>query len=397
MNKYIDDILCSEFEVSPQLKLKYFDILVFITITLVAIIARISLFPYESNDYKVFLLPWFEQLKSAGGLNGFGLSIGDYTPPYIYIMTLLTKLPIDSLVSIKTVSIIFDFIGAIILMKLVYNQTSKPSTAIFAYATFLFAPTILLNSAMWAQCDIIFTAFLLLCVYYFTKERPFLATIFFGVAMAFKLQAIFLAPLLILLWLRNKMKFRHFLLIPGVYLISILPAFIMGRPFGELMTIYFSQAGQYESLSLNSPNLFTWVDSDSGAILSIAGIAVCFCVILLILYYSMTKKITITTKEIIAFALLFSLIVPFLLPHMHERYFYLADVLAILYAFTFKKRAIIPIAVILSSFASYTPYLFGITPIDLKLVAIVMLAVIYFIVKDIMNLVDKNKDILIDN
>ena len=63
----------------------------------------------------------------------------------------------------------------------------------------LFAPTILLNSAFWGQSESTFTAFLLLCIYFLMAEPSNLACLAFGVTFAFKLQAIFLAPLLVAL------------------------------------------------------------------------------------------------------------------------------------------------------------------------------------------------------
>lgn len=401
MFKYIDELLRSDIKITKKNTVKSIDLLMFIVITFTAIIARIALLSYISRDYTIFLSPWFDELEKAGGINGFGLSLGDYTPAYVYIMTLLTTLPFDNFISIKIVSIIFDFAGAIILMLIVHNVTKSTAKTLLAYTVFLFAPTICFNSALWAQCDIIFTVFLLLCIYYFIKERPFAATIFFGIAISFKLQAIFLAPLLIILWVRNRMKFRHFFLIPMVYLISILPAFILGRPLAELLTIYMKQAGQYENLSLNAPNLYLWVNGENSQMLSLFGITICFTALLLVIYHCVREKISIGKSEIISYAFLFSLLVPFLLPHMHERYFFVADALSILYAITYipekaksshlKSRIFIPIVVILSSLACYSPYLFGITPVDLRLAALAILFVICIVIKDIMSTAQRNE------
>lgn len=389
MNRWIDDFSNSEFEIGKFLKCKSIDAMYFCAISVIALIARVALFSFASRDYQVFLNPWFERLKSAGGLAGIGISIGDYTPPYIYIMAFLTHLPISSLTSIKLVSILFDFLAAGIIMVMVYNETKKAQPALLGYTVALLAPTVILNSALWAQCDIIFTFFLLLCVYYFTKDKPFLATLWFAIAFAFKLQAIFLAPFLLLMWLKGRMKFRHFALIPIVYIVFILPAWIMGRPFFELLTIYISQSGQYSALSLNAPNFYLLVkDEIAGA--SIFATMLCGGVILYLLYSFYQKSFEISNKIIVGFAFLFSLIVPFLLPHMHERYFFLADVLAICYAFYCPKRFYLPIAVILSSLLCYSPYLFKAMPIPLEFTAIVILAVICIVLVDLDKFMKQN-------
>jgi len=56
-------------------------------------------------------------------------------------------------------------------------------------------------------------------------------------------------------------------------------------------------------------------------------------------------------------AFLFAVAIPFLLPRMHERYFYLADMLAILVALKNPRLFWMPIASIMASFYSYLPFL----------------------------------------
>lgn len=389
MNRWIDDFADSEFSLGKLVKCKSIDAIYFCVITVVALLARVALFSFASRDYQIFLNPWFEQLKGAGGLAGIGITIGDYTPPYIYIMAFLTHLPISSLASIKLVSILFDFLAAGIIMVMVYNENKKIHTAMLGYTAVLLVPTVILNSALWAQCDIIFTFFLLLCVYYFTKDKPFLATLWFAVAFAFKLQAIFLAPFLLLMWLKGRMKFKHFALIPIIYIVSIIPAWIMGRPFWELLTVYISQSGQYSALSLNAPNFYLLIKEEIAGI-SFAATMLCGGVILYLLYSFYRKRFEMSNKIIIAFSLLFSLAVPFLLPHMHERYFFLADVLSICYAFYNPKRFYLPIAVVTSSLLCYSPYLFKVMPIPLEYTAIVMLVVICIVLVDLHMFIKEN-------
>lgn len=389
MDNRISIIFNQEYCLKNKYKFKFIDILFFAIITIFAIFARISMFNFASGDYNSFLHPWFLQLEQAGGLKGIGLSLGDYTPPYIYILALLTYLPIDSLVTIKMVSCIFDFLLAFIFFIIVFKKTQMISKSLFAYSAILFAPTIILNSAMWAQCDIIFTTFLVLCVYSFIKEKPIKALVFFSIAFIFKLQAIFIAPFLIFMWLKGRMKFKHFFIIPAIYLISILPAFFMGRPLIELLTIYFSQSGQYKNITLNAPNIYNWMSQANHEHIAFAGILLCGVVVLCILYFSFKKQFLIDDEIIIAFALLFSLIVPFLLPHMHERYFYVADVFSILYAFNKKNRFTLSLSVILCSLLCYCPYLFSTTPINLSIVGIIMLIIILFVMNDIKNMINE--------
>ncbi|MFZ2539382.1 MAG: hypothetical protein WAX04_10835 [Oscillospiraceae bacterium] len=385
MQHKMEDILFQEFTVSKHFKLRTIDLLAFTFFTFFCVLMRVSLFPFVSGDYTQFLEKWFHTIKDNGGFSALSISLGDYTPPYFYILAALTYLPIDSLVSIKLVSCIFDFILAITIMKMAYAKYASTSVAILSYGIALITPTILLNSACWAQCDVIYTTFLVLCVFAFMKDKPVLATSFFAIALCFKLQAIFIAPLLVVLWLKGKMKFLHFFLIPAIYIVSIIPSAIAGRNFFELLTIYISQSGQYNKLSMNAPNLYIFISQNTDKMIAMAAILLCLVEVLVAIYILIIKKFELTKDIIISLALFFAILLPFLLPHMHERYFYVADVFSVLYAIYRPKKFYVAVLVIFSSLCSYLPFLFRETPINLNYVALIMLSSLIFLIIDLKN------------
>ncbi len=112
---------------------------------------------------------------------------------------------------------------------------------------------------------------------------------------------------------------------------------------------------------------------------------ICFVVVLSAIYIFAIKKFELSKDSIISKALFFAILLPFLLPHMHERYFYVADILSIIYTIYRPKKFYIAILVIFSSLCSYLPYLFGETPINLNYVALVMLFALIFLVVDLIN------------
>ena len=59
----------------------------------------------------------------------------------------------------------------------------------------------------------------------------------------------------------------------------------------------------------------------------------------------------------IQMGLFFAILTPYFLPHMHERYGCVADILAVIYAMMNIKRFYIPLVHILMSFNSYMAYL----------------------------------------
>ena len=153
----------------------HIDLLYFILASLLALTVRILLIKYNSGDYDLFLKPWFDTLKNYRGLPGLAYDIGNYTPIYMTILAILTYIPIDSLITIKVVSIIFDFIGALTIKKIVLELLSdnkhKNKIALLIYSVCLFLPTIILNSSYWAQSDQIYTTFVLISLLFLIKKK----------------------------------------------------------------------------------------------------------------------------------------------------------------------------------------------------------------------------------
>ncbi len=354
-------------------------------VTAVAILMRIFTFDIQSGDYRAFLTHWFDALKEGGGFQAIGMSLGDYTPAYLYILAFLTYFPVPSLYSIKAVSCLFDIVLAVFVGLCVKEYTQNKTAATFSFSVTLLLPTVFFNSGVWAQCDSIYTAFCVACVYFLLKDKKITAVVLYGVAFSFKLQAIFLAPLLVVLWFKRKIPLYSPLLIVGVYLVFCLPAWIAGRDFWELLTVYFNQAAQYASLTLNAPTLaalFGRVPDDWSLPISRAIVFMTMCVTVLAMYLC-ARKVEWKKQCFVDFALLFTLAIPFLLTHMHERYFYLADIFAIVYAFTRPKRVYTALLTQFCSFYVICEYLFTLDYLSLGVVAIVQAVNVILLCKDL--------------
>ena len=66
----------------------------------------------QSGDYRAFLLPWYSHLVDAGGFAGLADAFSNYNTPYLVLLAALTYLPVDPLVGIKAISIVFDVVLA---------------------------------------------------------------------------------------------------------------------------------------------------------------------------------------------------------------------------------------------------------------------------------------------
>ena len=159
-----------------------------------ALMVRLSLMDWISGDYTSFLRPWMQQIVNGGGFASLGTKIGDYTPPYIFLLTILSYFPDQSssepyLSGIKVISIGFDvllmvgvYLNASIWLK-AYHRLLPVLIAIGS----LFLPTVLINGSLWGQIDASYTAFGLIALYYLQKDQPFMSAVWFGVAFSFKL------------------------------------------------------------------------------------------------------------------------------------------------------------------------------------------------------------------
>lgn len=194
---------------------------------------------------------------------------------------------------------------------------------------------------------------------YLLKEKYLCGMFFYGIAFAIKLQSIFFAPILLLLFFVKKIRFSHALLIPAIYIISIIPLWIAGRPLKELLLIYYGQTGSNPTLSVIYPNIYYLIGNDvflklynSTAIWFTLGV-------LLILMYFVLKHVYragISQDILIQTALVAGSIIVFLLPNMRERYSYMIDILAIIYAMTNWQKFYIPLIRVTISFLAYTTY-----------------------------------------
>ena len=364
-----------------------FSAMLFVAVgTAAVLLLRIALFYGISRDYTFCLAQWVAQMRSLAGVQPLVQSIGDYNMPYLYLLFGISKITvIPDLYMIKFVSVIFDFILAFYLMKLTCLKFSK-NVGLFVFFGSLIVPTAVLNSAFWAQCDSIYVAFLVGFLYYALKEKPngLLSVAFYTLAFSFKLQAVFLAPMLLVFIMVGKLKFKELLMFPVVFIAALLPAIVVGRPIWQTFSIYFNQVANYPEITLNTPSLYGLLGSVDFHAFNFAALMIALIGVAGFIYFLFKKAEYLSTQLLFEAAFIFSLMIPYLLPRMHERYFYLADALAIIYFIYNRKKWYVPASLILLSFATYQHFLFG-TPyiyLNLGIGAILCGGILVIVIKD---------------
>src|SRR4051812_44008055 len=81
-----------------------------------AVSLRLSLFRFQSGDYVSHLGLWYDYIQTHGGFSALRDNFSNYTPPYLYLMWLATKLPVQKLYAIKLIAVPFDFLLAFIVL-----------------------------------------------------------------------------------------------------------------------------------------------------------------------------------------------------------------------------------------------------------------------------------------
>lgn len=333
---------------------------------IVAIMVRISLLHFVTGDAMYWVMPWYEHLRDNGfaafaselpNRTGYQDHLGGYTPPYHYLLYLATfadgLLPTLSLV--KMVSLVFDVVMAGVMFALVrvrYPTGVQPWVAFFAV---LFAPTVVLNGAFWAQCDSVYTAVMLGALYLWVVGRPSLAAFALGAALAIKAQPVFMLPFVLMMCLRSWLRWRDLALIPAGYLAMMLPALAAGRPLRELLLVYANQSRFFSQLSMNSPNLYWFVPNDHYAAITQAGIAATVMISVAFAWWPRHKRTPWSGSFLVLAATVSVSLAPSVLPKMLDRYFFPADIFSIALAFFTPSLWFVPIVFQVSSTLAYVP------------------------------------------
>lgn len=309
---------------------------------------------YTTPDTYGFLFPWYD-LARDHGIDSLRLGLTNYAPFYSYLLLLAVQLDglAPPLLLVKAISFLFEFANAVIANRLV--QLAAPSSSTkpaLAFAAVWLAPSALYNGALWGQADSIWTFFVLLSVLLVCTQRLRMAVVAFAVAVSVKAHAIFLGPFIFALVLRGRVHWLWLMALPATYVVLALPVLLLGRPPWDVLTIYLEQARYFRALSMNAPNLwlfvpdeFYWPGLAVGLALSCGvGLAYAIGVARLALYGPISIMLAATASL---------QLMPWILPKMHDRYFYAFEISMIVLAFMEPRLAILAVIAQFDAVATY--------------------------------------------
>lgn len=329
-----------------------------------ALFLRAVFLPHVTLDYQNFLSHWVEHFRLSGGLAALKDPVGNYNVPYLYMLALLPALPFSDLYGIKLFSMLFDVLLAWGGLRLARRLTQDEKAPLLAFSVLLLLPTVILNGACWGQCDSVWCALCVLALAAALEDRPWRSLALLGLAFSFKLQAIFILPLWLPLWLGGRVKFKHLFAFPAALGLSMVPALLAGKPVRDILSVYIGQTTDsvgWGTLNYNSPSIFSLIPygAEFRPGTARSAILLAFLFMAAVLALLLWRRKTLSNAAYVLAGAALSLGVPFFLPYMHERYFFLGGVLLAVFACACSKHAPAAVAAELASLGGYYAYLIG--------------------------------------
>ncbi|HAW16602.1 MAG TPA: hypothetical protein DCW41_07890 [Clostridiales bacterium] len=317
---------------------KHLDILFFVIMLLLSLVIRYVLLGYLSKDFTDFLDPWFDEIKGLGFKKAMVTQVGNYNVPYQILISIMTYIPGISTVTLyKLLSIAFDYLlafsCALFVKEVIGKDDKRVLSAVFLGVLFL--PTVVLNSAAWAQCDSIYVSFIILALIFLYKNKPFWAFLMLGLSFSFKLQVILIIPFFLYMYFSKKnFSILHFLIIPATDVVMCLPAILCGRSVKATLEVYLLQTDYYDQMSMSALNFWQLMGGEGEQFVYLRNYAIIFTAAILgcgLYLFLRNKPAFRESKEAFISIALWTMYATFMfLPAMHDRYSFGIEILFLL-------------------------------------------------------------------
>lgn len=288
-----------------------------------------------SRDFNIFLYNWFGEIK----VNGIGTQVGNYSVLYQLVLYILSKVPLSDRNAIKLFSVIFDIFLSVSVGSICFGITRKKSSFALGFTIAFCMPSSFLNSAYWAQCDSIYTFFAILGVSILiglvhSRKKTFhliLSMTLLGISLAFKLQAVFVLPFIIYLYVRDRSFSIFALFIPVI--INILIPVACGRSPFDSFYIYSMQTVDTLKMHMNFMNLWSILFSPDINFDLFHNYAVMLTMIFLggglfyVLQYPQSLSSAVNRWKVFIWTVMTTVM---FLPSIHDRYGYMMNIALII-------------------------------------------------------------------
>lgn len=350
-----------------------------------AICAHLGLMEIAPGRMTLLLSPLMEDMWNYDLLTAMAWEDKAWSGGYLIVLGLLSRLEsFPWLYAVKLVNLVFIAAGAACVQRLYLLNGGKPFGAVLASGISMLAITVLMNSGAWTHCDAIYAALSLWGLYLLLAGHPWGGCVLWGLAVGFKLQAAFLFPLLIPMFMERKISLRHLLGIAAGFLALHIPMFLDGQSFMSILGRYNTQITEvaYEGAGLtdNAPGVYGLMVVAS--VREFSGMGLFFSLFMaLLLSMAMVRRGPLTTNQWMRCALLLAFGLPMILPQMNVRALYLALLIALAGARDIRGILAAALVEIISLFG-YMKGIFGHDVVPLLVTSLVALVFTFYMITD---------------
>ena len=345
-------------------------------LSMLAVGAHLALLDIKPGRYSNVLEPllgdmWNYELTTAAAWEDDG-----WSGVYLLILALLSRVETFSwLYAVKLIDMICQCVAAGAVLRLAMQRGTKVYGALAAMFVVVLTPTMLMNAGVWAQCDATFAMFTLWGLALLLDDHPLAGCVLWGLALGTKLQSAFLFPLLIVLFMKNRVQLSHVLALAAAAFLCQIAIVLDGQGVMNMITRYAVQLENARwdlPLSDSMPNVYSLMLVASKREFSGMGLYLGIASALLVVGALLRTRRELTNDVMLVSALLLACGLPLILPQMNARSLYLATMLA--FAVAANRRRMIAAGLI--EFVSLCAYMKGIFAYDVVHIMILALVAI---------------------
>lgn len=301
-------------------------------LAMLAVGAHLTLLDVKPGRYTKVLEPMLADMWNYELVTAMAWEGGGWSGVYLIVMGLLSRLEnFSALYAVKLFDLLCQCVAAGAVLHLAMRRGAKASGALAAMFACVLTPTMLENAGVWAQCDATFAMFTLWGLALLLDDHPLAGCVLWGLALGTKLQSAFLFPLLIVLFMKNRVQLRHILALAAAAFLCQIAIVLDGQGVMSLLTRYAVQLedARWElGLSDGMPNVYKLMLVASTREFSGMGLYLGIACALLVTAALLRSTRELTNDTLLLGALLLACGLPLILPQMNARSWYLAGMLA---------------------------------------------------------------------
>lgn len=341
-----------------------------------AVGAHLSLLSVAPGRYANELGPMLSDMWNYDMLAASAWEEGSWSGVYLFLCALVSRLEaFPRMTALKLIDLVCQCLCGAAVVRLALLRGAKALQALVGMFACVLAPTMLMNAGVWLHCDATFAMFALWGLFLILSGRPLPGCLLWGLALGTKLQSAFLFPLLIPLFMQEKLSLRHVLALAAAYALSQIAFVLDQQGWASLVTRYAAQIeAVQESVGLGdrAPGVFGLMIVAS--VREFSGMGLYFAVAAALLTaFALLRARMVSEDAWLLAALLLAAGLPLVLPQMNVRMLYLAGMLSFACASN-PRRLLVCGLLEVTSLCGYIAAIFGADALPLPALSLLAIA-----------------------